>query len=83
MDSKTRNIPAESRIARLGYYNGEVARGLVHTEEWKQHMREEQDWFDERRRHEMIDQGGEEVSPGVWLVPAPRRRRFWEVLRGL
>lgn len=76
-------MPDETRIHLLATYNSEVAHGVVHTDEWVACMAAEQEWFNKRQRDEMIAQGGEEVSPGVWMVPAPRKRRFWEVLRGV
>lgn len=35
-----------SRINRLATFNAEVARGLVHTDDWRGFMRREQEWFD-------------------------------------
>jgi hypothetical protein len=66
----------EFRIHRLATYNSEVHRGLVHTEEWQQFMGREQAWFNDQRKQELVDAGGYETSPGVWLVPRPKRR-WW------
>jgi hypothetical protein len=38
------------RTRRLATYNSERMRGLLHSEEWKDYMREEQDWFDKTLR---------------------------------
>lgn len=39
--------PDVQRIHVLADYNSEVARGLVHTEEWRAKMAEEQRWYNE------------------------------------
>lgn len=65
------------RISRLARFNGERARGIAHTEAWTDLMADEQEWWNQRQTAEMLEQGGEEVSPGVWLVPAARKRRWW------
>jgi hypothetical protein len=36
------------RIERLARYNAERERGLVHTEDWRDFMRAEQMWFNDR-----------------------------------
>lgn len=47
------------RISRLAIYNSEKARGIMHTTEWKELMRQEQEWFDswriKRRASEVND----------------------------
>lgn len=73
----------DARLSRLATYNAEVYRGVVHTDEWHEMMGKEQAWFDQRNRDELIAHGGEEIRPGVWMLPKPRRRTFWQVLRGL
>lgn len=65
------------RISRLARFNGEKARGIAHTEDWRDLMAGEQEWWNQRERAAMFEQGGEEVSPGVWLVPPPKKRRWW------
>lgn len=70
----------EFRLNRLGCYNAERARGLLHTKEWQERMAVEQAWFDDCRERELRAQGGEEISPGLWLLPAPKKR-WWQ--RGL
>jgi hypothetical protein len=40
----------DNRWWRLATYNAEVARGILHTEEWKERMRREQDIFDAEQR---------------------------------
>jgi hypothetical protein len=37
---------------QLAAYNAEVARGIVHTDEWKAKMAELQRRFDEEHRHD-------------------------------
>jgi hypothetical protein len=68
----------EQRINRLARYNSEVAHGLVHTDEWRELMAREQEWFDQRERARMIEQGGKEVSSGIWHVPAPTRKHWYQ-----
>jgi len=43
------------RWIELSMYNAEVARGLVHTEEWKAKMAEEQRLFDEEQTSKKTD----------------------------
>ena len=38
------------RIRVLATYNSEKARGIVHTDEWKELMKQEQKWFDNRNK---------------------------------
>ena len=46
---KNLRIPMDQyAIHRLGTYNGEVARGLVHTDDWHKKMAELQKRFDEQ-----------------------------------
>lgn len=82
-DRASHNPNDESRLNRLATFNSERHRGIVHTEAWCDLMADEQEWFNQRQMAEMLAQGGEEVSPGVWMVPRQPRRRFWQVLRGL
>lgn len=82
-DRGSHNRNDDSRIARLAAFNSERGRGIVHTEAWCDLMADEQEWFNQRQMSEMLAQGGEEVSPGIWMVPAKPSRRFWQVLRGL
>ena len=70
----------EERVNRLARYNSEAARGLLHSEEWREFMAREQAWFNSERNAEMEAQGGEEISPGVWLVPAPKKKRWLRFL---
>lgn len=35
------------RIERLGQYNAERSRGIVHDDEWRDYMRAEQEWFND------------------------------------
>lgn len=67
----------EHRINVLATFNSEVARGIVHTDEWREFMAIEQAWLDERNKREIIAAGGYETSPGVWLIPKPPKRRWW------
>lgn len=41
-------VPLEQRVRveRLGTYNAEVDRGIVHCQEWRELMAREQKWFD-------------------------------------
>ncbi len=39
------------RMTRLATYNAEVGRGLVHTEEWIEFMRKEQEWWNNEGTH--------------------------------
>lgn len=67
---KNLKIPmSQFEIHQLGTYNGEVARGLVHTDEWHKKMKELQERFDEqwtaladleqqRREREAAEAGG-------------------------
>jgi len=37
----------QDRVARLGRYNSEVGRGVMHTPEWVAFMADEQAWFND------------------------------------
>jgi hypothetical protein len=67
----------EFRVNRLATYNSERGRGLLHKDEWVRFMQEEQEEWGKERFAEMAAQGGEEVAPGVWFVPAPPKKRWW------
>lgn len=43
-------VSLKSEYEILGRYNSEVARGIAHTPEWKDKMRELQDIYDARGR---------------------------------
>jgi hypothetical protein len=43
----------DRRWDNLARYNGEVARGLVHTEEWRAKMVADQEEFDREQRYLM------------------------------
>ena len=47
----------EHRWNALATYNSEVARGLVHTPEWRKKMAEEQKLFDEEQHQRYLDEG--------------------------
>ena len=40
-----------SKTRMLATYNAEVARGLVHTAEWRRSMEELQRWYEDRMVH--------------------------------
>lgn len=42
-------VPLEerARVERLGQYNAEVQRGILHTPDWDSLMDSEQEWFDD------------------------------------
>lgn len=50
------------RFEALAKYNGEVARGIVHTEEWRAEMAADQREFDQEQR---------------WLMTQPPKRIPW------
>jgi hypothetical protein len=72
----------EHEINTLARYNAEVARGIVHTEEWKIKMAGYQARYnrDEQQRvlAELKASGAtvEEAYGGFFIIPA-RRRRWW------
>lgn len=39
-------LDLQQRIWRLAGYNAEKSRGIVHTNEWVELMKREQEWFD-------------------------------------
>lgn len=50
-------------VSDLARYNGERARGIVHTPEWQQRMSRLQDMFDEQQRLEFGPQPSRPVRP--------------------
>ena len=58
------SMPARYEYDYLATYNAEVARGIVHTDEWKARMREEQRRFDDRNRPQPSREGPEDPAPG-------------------
>lgn len=52
----------EHRWDALATYNAEVARGLVHTPEWKAKMAEEQKLFDKEQHQRYLDEGWTRVG---------------------
>jgi len=63
----------------LANYNSEVARGIVHTPEWKARMAVEQERFNANKVARIKAEGGEEVSPGCWIIPPrPQPKRWWQ-----
>ena len=40
------------KVRRLGQYNAEKMRGIVHTEEYAERMKEVQQWFDEKMEND-------------------------------
>jgi hypothetical protein len=56
----------EVRVSVLARYNGEVARGIMHTREWKEKMAKEQEWFNEKRRRRLLAEGYTEYEDGLW-----------------
>lgn len=63
----------------LAQYNAEVARGLVHTPEWKAKMANEQERFDWQSRREMIMRHGGDPSS---LGPPPPNVRISPAMEG-
>jgi hypothetical protein len=59
----------------LGRYNAEVARGIVHTEEWRVQMADLQRQFDEEQHANLIEQGMTDRGDGIWMTTT--RRRSW------
>lgn len=57
-------------FSQLATYNGERARGLVHTEEWQARMRAEQERF---RRVSQMEQGAQYF--GDWLIGTRLREK--------
>lgn len=41
----TEEDEARMRVLRLAEYNGRVGQGIVHTKEYTEFMRQEQEWF--------------------------------------
>lgn len=80
--SNVSSIPDESRINRLATFNSERGRGILHTEAWLDLMADEQEWWNQHQMSEMLAQGGEEVSPGVWMIPRQdsKQSRFFRML---
>ena len=75
-DRDSHPVPMDEwRISRLATFNSERARGIVHTDDWLALMAEEQEAWNRQQMAEMLAQGGEEVSPGVWIVPGKSSKR--------
>ena len=66
--------PEPSQLAR---YNAEVARGLVHTDEWRALMAALQSHHDERERRRMERRAATEVDYGIWMTTETVPRRRW------
>lgn len=47
MLGNTTSFERRVRVVRLGKYNAEIERGIQHTPEWDEYMRQEQKWFDD------------------------------------
>jgi hypothetical protein len=66
-------------FAQLATYNAEVARGIVHTPEWKAKMAHEQERFDWQTRREFLMRNQISVEhlgpppPPVYLPPAQEK----------
>lgn len=80
-------LPPHRRMSegdhQLATYNSEVARGLVHTDEWKERMRLQQSLWDSRLRMDMEDAGAVPVPGGGWmLVPQPEPPSWWRRVFG-
>lgn len=65
--------------ADLARFNAEVARGIIHTDEWRAKMAEVQAQFDAERRQRLIADGYEQVNDGNWWIGpcAPASSRPW------
>jgi len=66
----------------LGRCNAEVARGIVHTEDWRTEMANLQRQFNEEQRDKLIEQGMTDRGDGMWMA-ATKPRRWWHQLPGL
>jgi hypothetical protein len=65
------------QVAELARFNGEVARGLVHTPEWKRRMALLQEAFDQRYRAPNEPMARYDGRP-VWRSRRPRWLRWGE-----
>ena len=54
----------------LATYNGERARGIVHTAEWDERMAVEQRAFDDEQVRRRRDEGFEPLEDGIWVKKA-------------
>lgn len=64
----------------LAKFNSEVARGIVHTPEWVEKMRLEQERFNAEQETEWLARGAMRVGESLWMdVPygKPSRWRKW------
>lgn len=50
----------------LATYNAEVARGIMHTPEWKNKMHQEQLAFDAEQNSRRRAEGLVQVAPNLW-----------------
>lgn len=73
---------SEYRYAELATYNSEVARGIVHTDEWKQRMRLEQELYDHGIEMRMRAIGAIRLGNGGWLMVPEARPSWWRRLFG-
>jgi hypothetical protein len=66
-------------FAQLAMYNAEVARGIVHTPEWKARMAHEQERFDWQTRREFLMRHEFGVvhlgppTPPIYIPPAQEK----------
>jgi hypothetical protein len=67
---RRRHIEPDYRWWTLANYNAERARGIVHTAEWQERMRLEQDAFDREQRR-MVNLGPPPPPP-IDIEPAER-----------
>jgi hypothetical protein len=58
--------PMPAVFHSLSTYNSELARGLLHTPEWKEKMAELQRDFDAWTRGQWEADGYHEIAPGLW-----------------
>lgn len=67
-----------SEWTNLATFNSERARGLVHTQEWRQLMAVEQERFDKARVDDLIVRGFRPIGNGdVWVGPSSTRLPWW------
>lgn len=63
---------SEDPWATLARYNAEVARGIVHTDEWRSDMANLQQQFNAEQRANLIDRGFQDCGDGVLRHDEPR-----------
>jgi hypothetical protein len=53
-DDRTKNAAFynRARVHKLAQYNAEVSRGIMHTDTWKEFMRIEQEWFNNKEAND-------------------------------